>query len=386
MSLINFILNGILFLLGLVFSLAMGLIPTFLKFIRALYRDPRRPSMAVIGLGFITIVSVYGSWHTLQGRRALWDLAELTVPVRSTFTPVYARYLDSEDSTVSYRLPHYLGLWEQEIHSFRVSIPDSEYKLGVFSDLFKKYKLKSTCATMDANQFYAHDIGTVNRHVSDTRWLVNKLQEYCVLNNTIPFVTGPMDQQNVKKRSNSIAINLMKTHVSTIMQQLSEHLAMVDVLHESLSNLTLSSVRIHNHASRRYAENRKASIIQTSWRGFLTNNLHYRLDKDRIDRQGVWLQDLLSRVSVLRPQVQNFAGRLRTMAVQFEHAALLYNDLEKRLVLEGRAARYGWETSDWITELARDLADQLVDLQSGLQKFKEAKNQFDKSSISLGFE
>ena len=407
-------------------SFAGGVISTSLKLIRPLYRLFKGPLMAVIAFWLVTIVllnsfaAVYSfcagnvldtfcpkklpvlrnwicdSWDALQ------DSRELTVPAKSTISPVYLHYLESEDSTISYKLPHYLSLWEQAIRSFRASLPESEYSIDEqerFHALFTTYIQESIRTTKDAHLFYAHITGTVNHHVSDTRWLVQKLQDHGLSDNITLYVNGPLAQsmqffndhkmvylplglqpfqQNVKQHSTLTALDLMKAHVGAIMQRLSDDIMMINVLQQSLHDLALSSDEIRYQASRLYAENRKASVVLTpSWWDFLSNSLQYRLDKYTIDRQRAWLQDL-------RPVVQDFAGRLRIMATEFEHTALLCRDLRERLYLEGRAARYGWEASDWIAEQARELTDGFTDLQSGLQNFKEEKIRFDEHIFRRG--
>ena len=329
----------------------------------------------------------------------LQDSKDLAVPSKSTFTPVYVHYLESEDSTISYKLTYYLSLWEQAIRLFRASLPRSEYPppdQEHFYDMFTAYVEGSVRATDDAHRFHAHIRGAIHRHESDTQLLVRKLQDHGLPGNVTLHENGPLArsmeffnhynmvylplglepfQQNGLQQATLAAVDLMKAHVGATMQRLSDDIMMINALQMSLNDLALSSDAIQFEANRLYAQNRKASHMQTPpWWEILRDSFEYKLNKDR---QTAWLQDL-------RPVVTGLAGRLRVMATEFERAAVICKGFRERLSLEGRAARDGL-VSDWVTEQSRELSDGLEDLQFELKNFKDGKTRFDEGIIRQAF-
>ena len=92
--------------------------------------------------------------------------------VDSAVKQPYARYLNNEDSTLSYKLPYALSLWEQAIYALRFSMAESGYPLREkerFHEQFSDYIEQSARATTEARRFYVHMMGTIHDYISASR-------------------------------------------------------------------------------------------------------------------------------------------------------------------------------------------------------------------------
>ncbi|MDI1490058.1 MAG: hypothetical protein OHK93_001257 [Ramalina farinacea] len=410
--------------LGEIFSLAWAIFCISCSFLERLYRVCKRPLAYLVAwlLCVIILLNVFATGYTICTVSFLdtfcpkqlpllrnficsrWDGAQTahknlsavdSSAVDSTVQPPYARYLQDEDSSFSYKLPHALSLWEQAIRSFRASVAESEYPVWEqerFHQEFTDYIEQSMRATSTAHHFYAHMIGTINHHTSNTRWLLQKLRAEGPMDNITLHVSGPLAQsmemlntygmvylpkglqpfqQNVGHRPLDAA-SLMRSYVGDMIRRLEEDIMMINALQQSLNELAVASNNINTHSSQLWAENQRAAVaIKPQWWQLFSNTLQYRLDRYTIDQQALWLGEL-------RDGVWSYSEKLRMIAGEFEAATVACHNFQERLVWEGEAT-----DTAWIEKQAGDLEGGFTDLRLHFQNFKEEKIRFDKAVFRL---
>ncbi|KAL8987569.1 MAG: hypothetical protein Q9177_003234 [Variospora cf. flavescens] len=103
------------------------------------------------------------------------------VPPAENLNQPLGNILQSNERTMSYELPHLLSRYETSVRTFRVSLPESEYNASdqaYFRGKFTEFIDQSGFTILAAQLFHAHIVGTINAHVSDTRYVVDKLNDY----------------------------------------------------------------------------------------------------------------------------------------------------------------------------------------------------------------
>ena len=349
-------------ILGEMFSLAWAIFCISCSILGRLYRVCKRPiAYSVAGfLCTLIVLNVFATGYTIATGNILdtfcpkrlpllrnlicsrWDLAQTGYrDLSATDPPVklpYVRYLAEEDSTLSYKLPHALSMWEQAIRTFRASVTESEYPLSEqdkFHKEFSDYIDLSVSATDNAHHFYAHMMGTVNHHTINTRWLLQKLRAEGPLTDAAGYINGPLAtsmevlsaygmvylpnglqpfQQNALQQHAVDAVELMKSYMHDVKRRLGEDILMINALRLSLNDLAIASDTIRTHASQLWSDNQRASVaIQPQWWQLFSKSLQHRLDRYTIDQQALWLGQLRGTVGL-------YSERLHMMGAQFQAA------------------------------------------------------------------
>ena len=170
---------------------------------------------------------------------------------------------------------------------------------------------------------------------------------------------------------------LMKDHVVTISRRLEVDVRMITSLQMSLNDLSSSSEIIEEHVSRCTSESRKESLGRsTPWAYFTWVLLGRTQSQYQIDQRRQWLDDM-------RPVFLGATAFLRRVATEFEMARLACLHVEERLTVEGRAARWGWQVSDWVLEQAQELSTGIESIEFELKSFKEGKMRFNENIFPL---
>lgn len=308
----------------------------------------------------------------------------------------FDNYLKDGNSTLSYELPYYLNHLESIIRTLRSSLPESEYSFSeqeVFRNEFTDYIYQSSVTVHNSQEFYSHIMGTIQHHVSDTNWLVKKLNSTNFSNLTVA-INGPLAQsmtffhsyhmvylidgiepfkENALQSITMKSAELMKDHVVRISKRLEVDVRMITSLQMSLNDLSSSLEIIEEHVSRCTSESRTESLGRsTPWAYFTWVLLGRTQSQYQIDQRRQWLDDM-------RPVFVGATAFLRRVATEFEMARLACLHVEERLTVEGRAARWGWQVSDWVLEQAQGLSAGIESIEFELKSFKEEKMRFNEN-------
>ena len=328
-------------------------------------------------------------WDELQLHRAAGEFE--SGHINEPFTA----YLQNGNRTLSYELPYYLSHIESIIRSFRATLPESEYSAieqEEFREQFTAYIDHSSVTVVAAQHFYAHIMGTIQLHVSDTNWLVRKLNTTGFSSNVTLHINGPLAQsmefleshhmvyligglepfkKDVLQATTIEAAQIMKAHVGAMSERLMHDVRMIHALQSAIVDLAIISEVIQRHVSRCTSESKKESMdrYNNAW-AHLTKHLSRSTFSDyQIEQREKWLNDM-------RPIFKGVTEFLYQVASEFETARLSCLQFEERLQLEGRAAKYGWDVQDWVLEQEKEMAVGIDDLQFQLKNFKVEKMRF----------
>ncbi|KAL8806404.1 MAG: hypothetical protein Q9200_005046 [Gallowayella weberi] len=189
-------------------------------------------------------------------------LAEHEIVVENLNRP-FQNILESGQKTALYSLPWLLSDYEVTVRKFRAYLPETEYTeedKEFFRGKFAKF-IGGCSSTIDiTQQFHHHVTSTINTHVSDTEYVVRKLQGYGFLAlskparplngmlaqamawlNSYNLVYLPVGiepfQQKSLRSTNEQAIRLMERHVELMIHRLDEDIRLVSLLQSGMWNL-----------------------------------------------------------------------------------------------------------------------------------------------------
>ena len=341
-------------------------------------------------------------WDELQSQRTTSRIDQRNV------NQPFTAYLKNDDNTMFYELPYYLSHLESTIRSFRSSLSKSEYsssEQALFHQQFTAYIQQSSVTVLNAQHSYVNIMGTIQLHVSDTNWLVQKLNNIGFSSNVTLHINGPLAQsmkifnsycmvyliggiepfkKNVLQGTTVKATQLMKAHVDAISKRLWTDIHMIRSLQTSLTDLANTSEDIERHVSRCTSDSRKESLARsTVWAYIIRHLLGQTFSDYQVDQRRQWLDDMRSvfkddMLSVFKDATES----LRQAASEFEMARVFCLQLEERLTLEARAAKYGWEASNWVVEQGKELSVGIEELEIQLRDFNEEKVRFDGNAFS----
>lgn len=307
----------------------------------------------------------------------------------------FAAYLKDDTSSLSYELPHYLNQLESTIRAFRANLPGSEYSTSNQQELnrqFSEYINQSETTFRLAQEFYSHIMGTIRMHVSDTTWMVQKLNNTSFFSNVTLLIDGPLSQsmaffesygmvyliggvepfkQNVLQSTIVQAVQLMQDYVGLLSDRLLDDIKSITALQTSLIDLATSSEVVQRYISQCTAGNNRKCVNQysTAWAHMAKHLLSQTFTDYQIEQRCQWLDSM-------RPVFEVAIKHLHEMTSKFQTARSSCLHIGERLKLEGRAARYGWEPSEWTVEQGKEMCDGVDELQFQLTNFHNKKTRF----------
>ncbi|KAL8816091.1 MAG: hypothetical protein Q9223_004846 [Gallowayella weberi] len=319
-------------------------------------------------------------------------LAEHEIVVENLNRP-FQNILESGQKTASYSLPWLLSDYEVTVRKFRAYLPETEYTKEdkeFFRGKFAKF-IGGCKSTIDiAQQFHSHVTSTINTHVSDTEYVVLKLQKYGFLASSKParLLNGMLAQamawlnsynlvylpvgiepfqRNSLRRANVQAIRIMEGHVELMIHRLDEDIRLVNLLQRGIWNLGNTAGQIMEQIPRCRQTNehdgsRLSKVKESIW--------GQSIEGYQIEKRGLWL-------GKMGLQFEETVEFLTTSGYQLSNARSTMLALIERLGVEGRAAKYGWEVDEWVREQAKELKKGFQDLVEQLKAFKSETMRFD---------
>lgn len=110
-----------------------------------------------------------------------WDQRLNTLPQNpsaANLNQPLKNILQSRERTISYVLPHHLARYEAKIRSFRASLPESKCTLddqSFFREAFTGIIDECHASILAAQLFHAHIVGAMDTQISDTKYVVHRL-------------------------------------------------------------------------------------------------------------------------------------------------------------------------------------------------------------------
>ena len=304
---------------------------------------------------------------------------------------------DSGQTDISYELPYHIARYETNVRSFRASLPQSEYSpedqryfRAQFTDLISQ----ASGAITNAQLFHVHVVGTINIYVSDTRYMIQKLNRSGLLSpsQTSSNVNGPLALgmtwlndhrvvylpagigpfQELSTRDSGIqAIQIMEHHVASIAKRLTVNIDLAIVLQRSLWQLGEISELIANRVSECQSSNKFEAVARGR-----------RLQlADKIfgpDATGYQIGQRRKSLTAMGPVFQDAMSFLSRAAYQLQTAQMACQALIERLQYEGRAVQHEAGVPEWVVQQANELDTGIADLEIQLKAFRLKQLQFDK--------
>ncbi|KAI4264160.1 MAG: hypothetical protein L6R42_000724 [Xanthoria sp. 1 TBL-2021] len=313
-------------------------------------------------------------------------------PVMNLNQP-FNRILESKDKTISYELPHYLQRYETGVRKLRATLPEAEYNAADEDFFHTKYSfLIDQCghATTSSQNFHSHITGTINSLVSDTRYVMGKLDAYGFLGHSpvdrdgfmarmmawlnsyylvyLPVGIEPFQQSSVQANIDSFW--LIQEHLQGILDRLQRDIDLILVLQEAMLQLVETSEAIFNHVSLCKTKNMHKKLLKSGvlrW----TNDILWgqTLEDYQIGQRDKWLDHTA-------PVFEEAITFLGQAVHELTSARQTCQFIIRRVESEGRAAKYGRGVSEWVREQVRELDDGLDELEAKLKAFRLEKLRF----------
>lgn len=174
---------------------------------------------------------------------------------------------------MSYKLPFFITRYQTTIRFFRVSLPKFEYASQdqlFFQFEFVEFIDLSNHTIVNAQLFHAHIVNTINSHVLNTNYVMQKLENNNYLSSMILstnellqqgmlwldyyhliYLPASMEpfQERAFQTHHKEALKLMKEHVRNIVHRLLIDLDLILILQNSLWSLEQSSKSIATRIS-----------------------------------------------------------------------------------------------------------------------------------------
>ncbi|KAL8967916.1 MAG: hypothetical protein Q9197_005159 [Variospora fuerteventurae] len=318
------------------------------------------------------------------------------VPPAENLNQPLGNILQSNERTISYELPHLLSRYETSVRTFRVSLPESEYTASdqaYFRGKFTEFIDQSGFTILAAQLFHAHIVGTINAHVSDTRYVVDKLNDYGLMSPSkinhngfladtmawlefhylvyLPVGIEPFQETSIQTYNNR-HISLMERHVQDMSDRLAVDIDMVITLQKSLWKLGSISEEIANRISYSKSSDAKESHEREGKPMQWISEVFFgkTFENYQIDQRSKWL-------GTMGPMFQDAGSFLYVAGIQLTSARTVCQELLERLAIDGRAVKYGWELPEWVGEQAKELDVGIGDLETQLKAFKIQEMNFD---------
>ncbi|KAL9028873.1 MAG: hypothetical protein Q9196_002812 [Gyalolechia fulgens] len=307
-----------------------------------------------------------------------------------------AHLIEGDQKTMAYELPHYLSRYESTIRSYRVSLPETGFTAGdkvFFQEKFTDFIDQCERTIFGSQDFHAHVVGTINTHISNTAYIVSRLDDHGlfsqskptesgILANTmawfntyylvwLPVGIGPFQEYSVPQYS-SWAISMIEEHVSLMANRLTVDIDLVLALRAGLMGLKSTSEEIGTRLAMSKNDDGYQNYLKDQrllpWVSGLLFAPTYEdfqlVQRSKwTDTMGPFFKDIL-----------DFTGEA---AKDLREAYTKCQDLLQRLRVERRAAKYGNSIAEWLKLQAMELDEGVIELKAQLQAFKTERLRFD---------
>ena len=310
----------------------------------------------------------------------------------------FGNILHSEEKTMSYELPHHLACYQARVRSFRASLPEFEYSLGdqaYFGSKFGDFINQTSQTILTTQKFHSHIVGTITTHLSDTKFVVQKLGDDGFVSQVQvsvsvsgllargmthlnswhlvylpagiePFQTSSLQVQNIR------SMKLMEDHVTLMKERLKVDVDLILTLQRKLWSLGELSEEIAIHVSQSKSWNTLEAYQKGNrLTGWAKEKLYGQDHKDyQINQRDKWL-------TIMGDEFKNATAFVSQAAHELTNAHLACQRLSERLSYEGRAVKFGLKVPDWVKEQAVEMNDGIEDLEAQLKAFKLEQLRFD---------
>ncbi|KAL8730094.1 MAG: hypothetical protein Q9166_004293 [cf. Caloplaca sp. 2 TL-2023] len=305
------------------------------------------------------------------------------------------KLLQSKEKTIAYELPFYLAHYESTVRGFRVSLPESGYSATdqeYFREEFTKFIDQSKYAIMTAQKFHVHMVRTINSHISDTKYVVQRLQDDGILSpspkahegvlawimewlNSYHLVYLPMGIEPFQVTdisTNVRSVSIMEKHMRGMKKRLSDDIDLVLAVRNAMNTLGQTSEDIGDHIAVCKSENsRDHSLAEGKSLQWIGENVWGKsYENYQLNPRTKWL-------GTMGPLFSDVIKFLILAEHELTLAYLVCQDFLERLEVEGRAAKSGRDLPDWVKQQANELDDGIKDLEARMKAFQLEQLRFD---------
>ncbi|KAL8898678.1 MAG: hypothetical protein Q9207_006584 [Kuettlingeria erythrocarpa] len=303
----------------------------------------------------------------------------------------FENILQNRQKSTSYELPHHVAAYETKIRSFRSRLPESEYTQDdkkhfheEFTDLIEECHI----AIPAAQNFHTHIVGTIKHHVSDTKYIVKRLEDEGFLSSVpMPMPTDGLLVQNIiwlgtrrllylpagikplletsVQAHRMRGVSLMEDHVADMKRRIEKDIGLTLELQASLTRIGHSSEKIAAHISI-YKQSNTADAYNRGSQPFLRMRemvVGQGYEGYQIEQRSRWLE-------TMGPVFDDSVTFVNLAVHELGAAYHSCQSLMDRLSYEGRAAKYDTDAPEWIKEQAKELEVGIEDLEAQLKGFK----------------
>ena len=310
----------------------------------------------------------------------------------------FENILHSRENSMSYELPYHIARYETQIRSFRATLAESEYAPSDqkwFREEFTKCIDQSKTAIRAAQVFHAHMVKTINIHISDTAYLVQKLDESGYLSSSsmleptdgilkqsvvwlnshnlvhLPHGIEPFQERSARD-DNVRGLQIMREHVVKMASRVAVGRDLVLNLQGSLRDVRDISEGISEYVSECTRSNEHEAIERRQKRFFRLNEMWYGQDL-----KGYQIAQRKKSVETMGPVFKDAMGFVNLVADELGTAYDSCQALLGDLSIQGRAAKSGQDVSDWMHKQVHILTEGMKDLETQLKDFKIEQMRFD---------
>ena len=333
---------------------------------------------------------ICSNWDQIQSssQRVSPDSANLNVPLGNV--------LHSSEQTMSCRLPNHLARYETEVRFFRASLSQSKYPISDQNYFFRAINdfTDKTAETIKvALPFHPHMVGTVSTHVTDTKCVVNRLNDEGFLsresvsaNGTLadgmawlnswhlvylPVGIEPFQQSSAQIQETS-SLEVMQEHFDLMRARLRVDIDNATYLQRRLLAIGDLTDDIGRHISIAEARNVKGQFNRQgnrviSWVKKEVYGKTYEIEL--IEQRRSWLTAMGDEFNDLTAFVAQAARELGSAydTCQF---------FSERLAEARFAVHRGHRAPKWVREQALEMHRGIVDLEHKLQSLRSAELRF----------
>jgi len=327
--------------------------------------------------------SIVPDWMCSSRNEYLVQLRE-DYPKKSFLSP-FESILHSSQRTMSYELPYHVTRYETKIRSFDAVLPtllQSAFFLGDQQEIREKateFIIQSDDTISSAQLFFTHIVGTINTHVSDTRILIQKLNETGVLSSQKPILDGALAKsiawldsyhlvflplgselfyQGSMQDQQHQAVILMEDLVRSIVKRLQIDIDLILTLQGALWKLAECAEEFVTHVAR-YESLKRMDQFEK-----------YGVNPYQITQRGRWLE-------TMGPVLTDATTFIGLTAHEMTVARLAFQRLLARLSQQRQMAADGRDVTQWMRERATELIVGFNETEAPLEAFRAQQLEFD---------
>ncbi|KAL8838300.1 MAG: hypothetical protein Q9170_002198 [Blastenia crenularia] len=308
-------------------------------------------------------------------------------------TQPFSKILDSEGKEIAYTLPHVITRYQSTVRYFRSSLPKSllpEEEQEYFRDMFTQTIDLSSNLTTNTQRYCTHMAGIINSHVTDTKWVVQRLERQGFLsappvaqeralaqvlvqwNSYRLIYLPPTFQQTSVNLRDSRSLGIMEEHVYTMTKRLAKSIDM----NVELQRLIFVMLWLADQISGRVARQEEINLLA----GFERDQDFMLWVSEKVfgrkTWEGVQLDGQRKWFAEVAPVFYNAAQFLNDIVTQLKAAENAAQALLERLQFEGRAVKWGAQLPDWVYEQAKELDEGIANLQTKMTAFDKQERAF----------